>query len=115
MNTRRLFFIAACAALLIFSGAATAQEADREMPAPQERGFKPIPVSPEKSARHTTDRMNSLLNLTERQYEKLYKLDLKWAREDMKTGCPHPAWVAGKIWSNNVRSWKSSIRNVRRN
>lgn len=52
--------------------------------------YKPVPLSPEKSARHTTDRMDSLLNLTEKQYKKLYKLNLKWAREDTenKAGAP---------------------------
>lgn len=90
MDIRRQFWIAACAALFIFGGMATAQETGREMPDPQERGFKPMPVSPEKSARHTTDRMDSLLNLTEKQYDKLYKLNLKWAREDMENKTPSP-------------------------
>lgn len=52
------------------------------MPDHPEKHYKPMPLSPEKSARHATDRMDSLLNLTEKQYDKLYKLNLKWARED---------------------------------
>ena len=67
-----------------------AQEAGKEMPDRQKKEFKPMPLSPEKSARHTTDRMDSLLNLTEKQYDKLYELNLKWAREDAenKTAAP---------------------------
>lgn len=90
MNIRKQLKVAICAALLIFGGVVTAQEAGRQMPDRQERGFKPMPISPEKSARHTTDRMDSLLNLTEKQYEKLYKLNLKWAREDMENRAPAP-------------------------
>ena len=90
MDIRRQFWVAACAACIFFGGVATAQEAGGDIPGPQERGFKPIPVSPEKSALYTTDRMDSLLNLTEKQYDKLYKLNLKWAREDMENRTPSP-------------------------
>lgn len=80
----RQFWTVVCAAFFVCSGAVTAQEVGEGMPGRQERGFKPMPLSPEKSARHTTDRMDSLLNLTEKQYDKLYKLNLKWAREDLQ-------------------------------
>lgn len=82
MDIRIQFWIVACVALFICGSAATAQEVDREMPDHPEKHYKPMPLSPEKSARHATDRMDSLLNLTEKQYDKLYKLNLKWARED---------------------------------
>ena len=62
MNIGRHFWMAACAALLVWGGTATAQEADKGMPARAERHYKPVPLSPEKSARHTTDRMDSLLD-----------------------------------------------------
>ncbi|CAL9784914.1 DUF4890 domain-containing protein [Bacteroides fragilis] len=90
MDIRRQFWMAVCAALLVCGGAAMAQEAGGEMPGRPEKHYKPVPLSPEKSARHTTDRMDSLLNLTEKQYKKLYKLNLKWAREDTenKAGAP---------------------------
>ena len=90
MNIGRHFWMAACAALLVWGGTATAQEADKGMPARAERHYKPVPLSPEKSARHTTDRMDSLLDLTRKQYDKLYKLNLKWAHEDAENGTPAP-------------------------
>jgi len=90
MYIGRHFWMAACAALLVWGGTATAQEADKGTPARAERHYKPVPLSPEKSARHTTDRMDSLLNLTRKQYDKLYKLNLKWAREDAEDRTPAP-------------------------
>ena len=90
MDIRKQFWMAACAALFICGGTAMAQEADKDMPDRSEKHYKPVPLSPEKSARQTTDRMDSLLNLTKKQYDKLYKLNLKWAREDAenKTAAP---------------------------
>lgn len=82
MNIRRQFWAVVCTALFICGGTTMAQEVGKEMPDRQKKEFKPMPLSPEKSARHTTDRMDSLLNLTEKQYDKLYELNLKWARED---------------------------------
>lgn len=90
MDIRRHFGMAICAALFVWSGTATAQEADKGMPTRAERHYKPMPLSPEKSARHTTDRMDSLLDLTKKQYGKLYKLNLKWAHEDAKNRTPAP-------------------------
>lgn len=90
MDIRRHFWMAACAALFVWGGTATAQEADKGTPARTERHYKPVPLSPEKSARHTTDRMDSLLDLTRKQYDKLYKLNLKWAREDAENRTPAP-------------------------
>lgn len=91
MDIRKQFWMAVCAALFICGGTAMAQEADKDMPARSEKHYKPVPLSPEKSARQTTDRMDSLLNLTKKQYDKLYKLNLKWAREDAenKMTAPH--------------------------
>lgn len=82
MNIGKQFWMAACAVLFVCGGTVTAQEADRDMPGRTERHYKPVPLSPEKSAQQTTDRMDSLLGLTKKQYDKLYKLNLKWARED---------------------------------
>lgn len=90
MDIRRHFWMIACAALFVWGGTATAQETDKGMPARAEQHYKPMPLSPEKSAQQTTDRMDSLLDLTKKQYKKLYKLNLKWAREDAenKTSAP---------------------------
>lgn len=73
-----------CAAAFISISPVSAEEPRTDARPPHERGFNPDPVFPEESARRTTDRMDSLLNLTKKQYDKLYKLHLKWAREDWK-------------------------------
>ena len=90
MDIRRQFWMVVCAVLFVYGVTVTAQEVDKDMPGRQEKHYKPVPLSPEKSARHTTDRMDSLLDLTKKQYDKLYKLNLKWAREDAenKTAMP---------------------------
>ena len=90
MNIGKQFWMAACAALFVCGGTVTAQEADRAMPGRPERHYKPVPFSPEKSARYITDRMDSLLGLTKKQYDKLYKLNLKWAREDAENQAAAP-------------------------
>ena len=79
-----------CTALFFSGGTVAAQEAGKHVPDRPETRYNPVFFSPEKSARHITDRMDSLLNLTNKQYDKLYKLNLKWAREDAerKTGAP---------------------------
>lgn len=87
---KKHFWAIACAILFIGNGTIAAQEAGKDMPDQQEKNFKPMPLSPEKSARQTTNRMKSLLNLTEKQYDKLYKLNLKWAREDQKNQSEAP-------------------------
>lgn len=90
MDIRRQFWMVACAALFVCGGTITAQEVDRNMPGRPERHYKPVPLSPEKLAQHTTDRMDSLLSLTQKQYDKLYKLNLKWAREDAENKATAP-------------------------
>ncbi|WP_155923412.1 DUF4890 domain-containing protein [Bacteroides sp. 14(A)] len=90
MDIRRHFWMVACTALFVWGGTATAQETDKGMPARAEQPYKPMPLSPEKSARNTTERMDSLLDLTKKQYGKLYKLNLKWAREDAENKTPAP-------------------------
>lgn len=44
---------------------------------------KEIP-NPEKTARRRTDEMDKVLNLTEKQYKKIYKLNLKEEREKLE-------------------------------
>lgn len=90
MYIGRHFWMVAYAVLFVWGGTAMAQEANKGMTALTECHYKPMPISPEKSARHTTDRMDSLLNLTKKQYDRLYKLNLKWSREDAKDEMPAP-------------------------
>lgn len=86
MNIRFLLSWACAAALCLGAAPVAAQEAGGQPAAPgPERAYKPMPVSPEKSARLTVHRMDSLLGLTDKQRDRLYKLHLKWAREDMES------------------------------
>lgn len=96
MDIRKQFWMAACAAFFVCGGTAMAQEADKDMPDRSEKHYKPVPFSPEKSARQTTNRMDSLLNLTKKQYDKLYKLNLKWVREDAENKRRHSAWATDR-------------------
>lgn len=41
-------------------------------------------LNPEKTARRRTDEMDKVLNLTEKQYKKIYKLNLKEEREKLE-------------------------------
>lgn len=90
MNTGRLFGIVACLALFTCYGTVAAQQAGREIPGRHERNAGPAPLSPEEAARRTTSRMDSLLSLTEKQYDKIYKLNLKWARENVENRSAAP-------------------------
>lgn len=51
-----------------------------------EQRYKPMFVSPERQAQQITAKMDSLLNLSEKQYKKLYKLHLKEAQQQMENG-----------------------------
>lgn len=90
MNIGKHFLIAACTVFFICSSTASAQEADNGMSVHTERHYNPVSLSSEQLAQHATDRMDSLLNLTDKQYGKLYKLNLKWAREDIEKMAPVP-------------------------
>lgn len=61
------------------SATTVADEPQQEKQAPA----KEIP-NPEKSARKLTDEMDKVLNLTEKQYKKIYKLNLKEEREKLE-------------------------------
>lgn len=88
MNIRNILITASLLAL----GCGTTAAQETGTPRPQEpqpeRHYKPMPLSPEKQARNTTQRMDSLLGLTEKQYDKLYALHLKEARRKMESDKP---------------------------
>ena len=83
-------FMSACMLLLGCSTVAIAQEteAGNRQETQSEEHYKPMPVSPEKQARRITNRMKSLLGLTEKQYDKLYALHLKEARQQAEKNMP---------------------------
>lgn len=90
MHLKRLFCMAVCAVLLGGGNVMTAQTPDMGMPGQSEGQFTHEYVSPEETARKTTDHMNAVLGLSEKQYKKLYKQNLKWAREDAENNSPKP-------------------------
>lgn len=93
----RLIGLAAC--LISCSSLAVAQD----HPEPQERQQyeQRLPhevPNPEKIATQMTDRMQESLQLTEKQYKKIYKLNLKEQKEHFK---------AMQTPANNVRQWEA--------
>lgn len=90
MDIKKHFWTIVCTILIISNSTAYAQVTDRGSIPPSEKGVVFKPMSPEQSARHITQRMDSLLHLTKKQYDKLYKLNLKWAREDLKNKSEEP-------------------------
>lgn len=75
-NTGRLWVLAVC--LLCGMVCTQAQEQEKKQ-LPREV------LSPEKTARKMTDRMKEELQLTDKQYDKLYKLNLKEQQEHFAT------------------------------
>lgn len=120
MNIKKHFWTIVSATVLIISSSTTyAQAADRGTTLTNEKGAAFTPPSPEQTARQTTQRMDSILHLTKKQYDKIYKLNLKWAREDLKNQSeahpkgdrregPQHFWRRQRGWSRS--SWKSSAR-----
>ena len=73
-STGRLWLLAVCLLCgLVCTQAQEQEQLPREVP------------SPEKAARKMTDRMKEELQLTDKQYDKLYKLNLKEQQEHFAT------------------------------
>jgi len=75
-STGRLWLLAVC---LLFGLVCTQAQEQEKKQLPRE-----VP-SPEKAARKMTDRMKEELQLTDKQYDKLYKLNLKEQQEHFAT------------------------------
>ena len=75
-STGRLWLLAVC---LLFGLVCTQAQEQEKKQLPRE-----VP-SPEKAARKMTDRMKEELRLTDKQYDKLYKLNLKEQQEHFAT------------------------------
>ena len=69
-----------CAATCIGTTTLFAQ-IERKVPSPGKEHFKAMPLSPEKRAKRIVNQMDSLLNLTQKQYDKLYKSYLKHEKQ----------------------------------
>lgn len=75
-----------CIGLSMLALQAQAQELPEAAPAPESRAYREVP-NPEKAARKETDRLKAALNLTDKQYKKVYKLLLKEQRELLENAC----------------------------
>lgn len=74
---KKLIFITACATFMfVTSGSICVYGQEPEERKPEMRKF----VDPETTAREQTDKMKAELNLTDKQYKKVYKLNLKEAK-----------------------------------
>lgn len=74
---------------------AQAQELPEAAPAPESRAYREVP-NPEKAARKETDRLKAALNLTDKQYKKVYKLLLKEQRELLENRMQRPPMTDGE-------------------
>lgn len=76
------FFISVAACLFCLSGQVAVQAQDApDTTQPPAQNFAEV-LNPEKAARRQTDRMKEVLQLTDKQYKKIYKLNLK-AQEEL--------------------------------
>lgn len=125
MNIRKTIILA-CASAAMCITTATAQDVADAGRMAQRQERRVLPPSPEKQAALLTHRMDSLLDLTEKQYKKLYKLNLKQAERQMESmngdspsrlggaarpgeGAPgHRAWAADRLWVAASRRAKAS-------
>ncbi|WP_300814028.1 DUF4890 domain-containing protein [uncultured Bacteroides sp.] len=101
-----LWLLAVC----LTCGAVQMQAQEQRPDAEQKQLPREVP-SPEKAARRMTDRMKEELQLTDKQYDKIYKLNLKGqkklfeAREEQGMHRPpmggHPAGAPDRPWGGD--------------
>lgn len=83
MRIKKIVWALCLAALMSVSSTAFAVALPDEPQQEKQAPAKEIP-NPEKTARRLTDEMDKVLNLTEKQYKKIYKLNLKEEREKLE-------------------------------
>lgn len=83
MKMKKIVCALCLATLLPVSSTASATTVADEPQQEKQTPVKEIP-NPEKTARRLTDEMDKVLNLTEKQYKKIYKLNLKEEREKLE-------------------------------
>lgn len=83
MKMEKIMWAVCLAALMSVSAGAVAATSCDEPQQKENMQEKEIP-NPEKTARRRTDEMDKMLNLTEKQYKKIYKLNLKEEREKLE-------------------------------
>lgn len=83
MKMRKMIWAVCLIALMPISAGAFGVMLYEEPQQKENTQEKEIP-NPEKAARKRTDEMDKVLNLTEKQYKKIYKLNLKEEREKLE-------------------------------
>lgn len=83
MRIKKIVWALCLAALMSVSSTVFAVALPDEPQQEKQAPAKEIP-NPEKAARKRTDEMDKVLNLTEKQYKKIYKLNLKEEREKLE-------------------------------
>ena len=73
----------------------TSQVCAQDTPVVEEQKMPREIPSPEKIAQRETERLKDALDLTEKQYKKVYKLLLKEQRELLENRMPHPPIMNG--------------------
>ncbi len=84
-----------CIGLSMLALQVQAQELPEAAPAPESRAYREVP-NPEKAARKETDCLKAALNLTDKQYKKVYKLLLKEQRELLENMTQRPPMMGGE-------------------
>ena len=95
MRIKKIVWALCLAALMSVSSTAFAVALPDEPQQEKQTPVKEIP-NPEKTARRLTDEMDKVLNLTEKQYKKIYKLNLKEEREKLEALIGHGDKESGR-------------------
>ena len=110
----KLTGLAVC--LTCCAGFINAQEANELQERQQQEKHLPREVlNPEKVATQMTEQMNKLLQLTDKQYKKIYKLNLKRAKKHFSRLCKirmtiAHQWEKVPVCGEDVRQWVEDNR-----
>lgn len=91
---RKMKYALLCMGMMLFSMQGMAQSEGSAGPEPKKEHFREIP-NPEKTARKEAEHLKKELDLTEKQYKKVYKLLLKEQRELFEKRFQRPEMPGG--------------------
>lgn len=91
---RKMKYALLCMGMMLFSMQGMAQSEGSAGPEPKKEHFREIP-NPEKTARKGAEHLKKELDLTEKQYKKVYKLLLKEQRELFEKRFQRPEMPGG--------------------
>ena len=102
MNLKYVRLVLLCVGMAFGSLHVQAQSAVNEEPGKKQELPREVP-NPEKIAQKETDRLKEALNLTDKQYKKVYKLLLKEQRELFEQRMQRPPMMFGEGPGNGMR------------